>query len=372
MKAIVPTQAALDDVPFNSGTYSVLKIPGLYLRARAHSKSFFVQRRVSGTLVKKTLGDLPMKVAKDRAMRVYSGIKVKPDPRGVVTLGKAFDSFMADNKLAASTRRLYTYLFERHFSHWRNRSLAAIGEDRSGLREFHRYVKTHAEKTSNSPSTGNSVMTLFRAIYTDTRALHPELPEIPPGVIKLDAIKSRNIALTADGLREWYAIVRELPTMKRVWWLTVLFSGGRRGSVEPLKWSDFDFEKKTLHFRIAKGDKPYTIPMSDPLVKVITDYRAVAPPTEYLFPSSRNDRGFIVDHIIGTGLKGPHRLRHTYKTWGLALHFADIDIKILQGHSLGGGASSGYVTVSHLLEPLRPVTNAISAQYLKILGVDHV
>jgi integrase len=371
-KAIEATQRALDDLPLNGGTYRVLGIPGLYVRARAETKSFYVQRRIRGVLTKKTLGAIPMKAAKDRATQAWGSMKARPAAGGVMTLGSAFEMYLADSTLADSTRKLYDYLFLRHLGSWRDLSIAAIGEDRPGVRALQRFVRANVVRTKSSPSQANSAMKLLGAVYTWSRKEDPKLPESPMTAIKLDQLKPRDWAYTPEQLREWYAGVQKLNPVKRTWWLTILFTGARRGSVEPLKWADFNFDKKTLHFRIAKGNRPYSVPVSEVLTKVITDYRdsGDAPPSEWLFPSPIVPGQHMKDiEAISKALGGPHHLRHTFKTVATQLGFSEIQSKILQNHSFGSEVSRGYIQVSHLLESLRPVANAVAQHYAEIFDI---
>ena len=68
-KLVGANQKAIDALPFDSGTWRVEGVTGLFLRCRAQTKSFYIQRRVQGTLVKETLGELPMKRAREKAMK---------------------------------------------------------------------------------------------------------------------------------------------------------------------------------------------------------------------------------------------------------------------------------------------------------------
>jgi len=52
-------QQAIDALPLNSGTWCVQGEPGLYVRCRATLKSFLLQRRVRGKLVKPLWGRCP-------------------------------------------------------------------------------------------------------------------------------------------------------------------------------------------------------------------------------------------------------------------------------------------------------------------------
>jgi hypothetical protein len=103
-KMVEANQKAVDALPFDSGTWRVQGVPGLYLRCRAKTKSFVLQRRVDGFLVKQTLGQLPMKRAKDAAMKAWGGMKPPtPAADGAVTLGEAIEQYL-DAKTLAQVR----------------------------------------------------------------------------------------------------------------------------------------------------------------------------------------------------------------------------------------------------------------------------
>ena len=82
-KKVEANQKAIDALAFDSGTWRVEGVPGLYVRSRAKTKSFFLQRRVNGELVKLTLGELSMKEARTAAMKTWSGMKPQRRPRMV-------------------------------------------------------------------------------------------------------------------------------------------------------------------------------------------------------------------------------------------------------------------------------------------------
>jgi integrase len=76
-----------------------------------------------------------------------------------------------------------------------------------------------------------------------------------------------------------------------------------------------DFERKRILFFVAKGDRPYAVPMSDKLAALLLAYRdsGDVPPSDWVFPSNRRDG----QHIIGVkndveGAGPAHRLRHTF------------------------------------------------------------
>ena len=108
-KVVAANQKAIDALPFDSGTWRVEGVPGLYLRCRAKTKSFFLQRRVRGVLVKETLGAQSMKRARAAAMSTWSGMKPQTAGDGV-TLAAALELYLQDKQLAEKTRANYKYL----------------------------------------------------------------------------------------------------------------------------------------------------------------------------------------------------------------------------------------------------------------------
>ncbi|MEO8372539.1 MAG: hypothetical protein ABI806_25355, partial [Candidatus Solibacter sp.] len=127
-KAVAANQKAIDALPFDSGTWRVEGVPGLYLRSRAKTKSFFLQRRVRGQLVKGTLGSMSMKRARAAAMKTWSGMK--PKAGDAVTFAAALAHYLEDKQLAEKTRFNYKYNADRYLKDWMGRSLEAIGDDR--------------------------------------------------------------------------------------------------------------------------------------------------------------------------------------------------------------------------------------------------
>lgn len=66
-KAVKPTQAAVDALPLGSGTWRVEGTMGLYVRCRAKTKSYLVQRKVHGKVVQRVLGPMTLAAARRQA-----------------------------------------------------------------------------------------------------------------------------------------------------------------------------------------------------------------------------------------------------------------------------------------------------------------
>ena len=284
-KLVKATQKALEELRLNSGMWRVEGIPGLYVRCRATSKSFVQQRRVDGVLVKEVLGPLTMKKAKEKAMDRWNAIRPAA-PDDDVQLGAAITVYiehrLSMNKMAPATKNLAEYNADHHLESWKKRTLDEVGRDRASLAALHaRLTKKHGAATCNQ------VMRLLSAVYRWHRdRIQHDLPEWPRKVAEIHEIPPRDWAYSEDELRAWWHTTEEnedgepvdkgvstLGPIKRIWWLTALFTGARKGSIEALKWTDVDLEKKTVHFRVAKGNRPYVVPISNKLAELLIAYR---------------------------------------------------------------------------------------------------
>ena len=378
-KSVAATQKAVDGLPLDSGTWRVEGIPGLYVRARKETKSYMVQRRVKGALVKRTLGEMTLKAARAGAMREWTRLKPRP-AGGRLTFGGAFEEFLAQRELSARTVEIYRYNAERYLSDWKARALEDIGKDRAAVRALY-----HQLRQKHGKATGSQVLRMFAAVYRYARRADGDLPESPTAAVDLPAIKSRDWALSAEELKAWWQSTKSdeagnetpcgvstLGAIKRTWWLTCLLTGARRASIESLRWTDIDIEQKMIRFRVTKGDRPYTVPAADRLVELLAAYRdgGEVPPSEWVFPSPAKPEHHLTNvRDDKRGVASAHHLRHTFRTTLAELGASPDQARLLMGHSMGGDVSRGYVTASSalLVESLRPITNAVSEKLAAIL-----
>jgi integrase len=378
-KTVAATQKAIDALPLDSGMWTLEGCPGLFVRCRAKSKSFMLQRRVQGQLVKETLGEMPVKRAKEKATKIWSALKPKPAAQEVVTLEIAIDRYLEEKNLAPKTKDNYQYNREHYLKGWKDRSLHDVGNDRAGFRFLIGQIKK-----KHGTATSNQVIRLVSAVYRWQRKIDTTLPEPPTIAVEVEAIPARDWAYSAGELREWWYAreekdgavvelgVKTLGPIKRMWWLTALFTGARKGAIEELKWTDIDFEQKIIQFYRTSPKDCYVVPMPDKLAALLEAYRhgADAIPSEWVFPSTRRDG----QHIIGVkndkeGAGPAHRLRHTFRTTLAQLRIPGDHSRMLMGHSLRGDVSRDYITAALVVEPwpLRPITNAVADHYQKIL-----
>jgi integrase len=207
---------------------------------------------------------------------------------------------------------------------WTGGSLQAIGEDRAGVRALQRQItKQHGAATSNQ------VMRLLSSVYRWARKQDISLPEPPTTAVEVQRIPARNWALSAEDLKAWWFCESEvkdktvkrgvstLSPIKRMWWITALLTGARAGSIEALRWENIDFDEKTVRFMVTKGNRPYTVPLSDILAKALRAYRdgGAVPPSDWLFPSNTKEGCHMVAvKNVREGVRPPHAMRHSFRT----------------------------------------------------------
>jgi len=365
-KTVPCTQAAIDALPLGSGDWVVEGVPGLVVRCGAQSKSFRIQRRIQGRLVKRVLGEMSVAAARREAMKLWAQLKPAP-PEGKITLAQAWQRYLDEKALAAKTRKLYAQNLELYLADWKNRTLESVGQDRAGFRSRILQVARHHGKAAAA-----SLLRTFRAIYNYHRRVDPHLPECPSVAVDEPRVAPRDWALSDEELRAWWAAVRRLGPLKRVWWLTALLTGARAASVNHLKWGDVDFDRKVIRFGVAKGGRSYRVPMSERLVRILAWWREQAVASEWVFASPRDPSRPLYEQVRDDrrGVVSPHHLRHTMRT-RLAEVGATPDLaRIALGHSLRQDVSQRYLTPQLLVEAVRPLMNAVAERYAQVLTWD--
>ena len=176
-----------------------MAIPGLFLRCRAKPRRFILQRRVQRQLVKETIGSLPLKRARDKAMRALD--RAETQTRG----GRGSHARDCDQALpgrktarAESPRRTIATTCE-HLADWAARGLHDVGNDRAGFRFLIGQIKK-----KHGVATRNQVVRLVSAVYRWQRKIDTSLPEPPTTAVEVESIPPRDWAYSAKDLANWW------------------------------------------------------------------------------------------------------------------------------------------------------------------------
>lgn len=154
----------------------------------------------------------------------------------------------------------------------------------------------------------------------------------PARRVERGELKPKNERINNDEFPAWYAKVLTLSPVRRDLQLFTLFTAMRASSVQPLRWEGIDFENRIAHVW-AKGDKPYSVPLSQAAMAILNRRREENSEFDYfggdggwVFPSLAREKPVRVIHVAesketenvdGSKVKflpGLHPLRRTHNS----------------------------------------------------------
>jgi integrase len=198
---------------------------------------------------------------------------------------------------------------------------------------------------------------------TRTRAwhrIHPRTGVIPE--YKMEAWYKAVDGLASKGVRDYF--------------LLLLFSGLRRNEGACLKWSEIDFEARTLTIKRsqAKNHRDHVLPLSKFLFDLLSDRHATRSSSPYVFPG-RGGKSHLTDFrfwMMQIRAKSGcnfmiHDTRRSFLTAGERLEVPYYVLKRLANHNVSGDTLIPYIVVS--IERLREHMERITAHFLELMGI---
>jgi integrase len=184
------------------------------------------------------------------------------------------------------------------------------------------------------------------------------------------------VTLTSD---EANRLMSALPHPYNLMVLTAAGLGLRVSEVVALKWTDFDFRKKTVTISRAythsalKETKSLasaaTLPVSQNLLKALRVHKTHCD-SDWAFPSPRTGRPYSADTILSKIIKpvaeklklpkvGWHTLRHSYRSWLGTTDAKLAQMKDLMRHS-GAAMAMNYGRTP--VDEMRPLNQAVASR----------
>lgn len=149
--------------------------------------------------------------------------------------------------------------------------------------------------------------------------------------------------------------------------LLLIFTGLRREEAASLKWSDIDFQAKTLTARDTKNHLDHTLPLSDYLLELLAN-RHDNKVSEYVFPGT-GIKGYIAEPrkimkrvTLESGVEFTiHDLRRTFTTIADSLDTPAYALKRLINHKSTNDVTEGYIIneVERLRAHMQKITDHI-------------
>lgn len=172
-------------------------------------------------------------------------------------------------------------------------------------------------------------------------------------------------------IEEVFSLLQSTKNLKHRAVIAMLYGSGLRiGEIINLKLSDFDFKRKQLHIKNAKGRKDRYTTIAESLFPLLKNYHNTYTPKIYFIEnpkggrySAESIRAFLRKSTKAAGITKtvtPHTLRHSYATHMLE---QGIDIRYIQellGHSRPETTMIyTHVTRKDLQQIKSPLDNAI-------------
>lgn len=358
------TEARVRELPLGSGIWRDEQAKGLLVICHKSTRTYAVQgdvrrdgRHVRTVRTKIDRCDrMNLKEARRKARELMSQIQSGIDPTAkrfekALTVGEALELHLSEKKLRPATSESYRYHLEKYLSHLRNRAIVDIS--RSEVRELYDRLNKKHGTTSVS-----GVMRTLRAIINTAMRIDESIESNPLQAIRI-AVPNRREVDPID-IREWWMITETMAPIRRDLHRTYLLTGARSASLLRVKRDDINLESKVMTFNHLKTGGRMLFPMGERLTEIIAKRLKDDVPigSDWLWPSMTSSIGRVVEpKDQRRSVPSPHAYRHLARTMMIAAGVPYAEGALLLAQKLPG-ASGGYVHAEHLVEHLRPYSQA--------------
>jgi len=399
------TQRLVDALPSSEKTimYFDQNLKGFGVYTTKSAKTYFIQARVNGKEVKRTIGKaslMKLDAARTEAKEILAQMAKGIDPEAekkqaaiqAMSLKKTFERYQEARQLKPRTVKCYDDLLNSYVKEWHDLPISGITKEM--IAQKHREVgQSHGENAANN------LMRTIRSLYNFAYILTDE--KIPPNPVRRLSqarqwFKSerRQTFLKPHELKHWYdALMRVENAVIRDYLLLTIFTGLRKQEGLQLKWSNVNMIDRSLTITDTKNGKPHTLPLSNFLHSLFEQLQKRRI-NEYVFPGPgeaghlvepRKQLDFIehqsllslngltskdeFDKLIAEapedvlpGIKFClHDLRRTFITVAESIDIPYAALKRLLNHSDGNDVTSGYlqITTDRLREPMERISTKL-------------
>jgi integrase len=320
--------------------------------------------------------DVDYKTARNMAMEQIALLRTgkrkpgQPDPGP--TLQEALEHYVTGHLTkrgrAAGTIAQYRDVIGRTLKPWADTPLRDLSEKPGDVAHRHDQITSQ-----NGPWHADHTMRSLRAVYNFARKSHRELPVDHPCIAVVyndpdgpgDGMDAKQLA---EWFKEWAAVENPI---RREMHLMCLLSGSRRTPLTVARWEHVDLKARGWLQPAPKSGKPFTIPLSGPMVaslKRVKEHSKVPfDNSPWVYPSATSESGHVEEIKGDLGAAG-HRLRRTFITQSKIAGVSTFLAKVLVDHAAGGAVHETYVSVPALHDALLQAQEAISKQIIKCAG----
>ncbi len=296
--------------------------------------------------------------------------------RQSITMQIAFDDYLKNKKLKASTIYSYRCDLEKCLTDWLDMPITEITPVM--VHERHKEISKH------HPGQANHVMRILRAVLNYVSENHLEDHGIPliinNPVRRLSKTKRWNVLpprqdiIHDHQLKDWLAAVKKLENpIVADYLLFTLFTGLRKEEAAGLLWENVNFSTRGFTVKDTKNRRDHTLPLTNTTFSLLKR-RESQKENKYVFPG-RGQAGYLKDirHYLGlvkqeSGVDFKiHTLRRTFTTIAARM-LPDYMVRRLTNHIDKSDTTQGYVVLE--TEKMREPLKQIEKHILKLGGSD--
>lgn len=296
-------------------------------------KTFMVRARLGGKLTKRSIGIAGAPRAEDghvwtvqlarlQAKKLIGGMAggKAPEPKratGGPTLRDALDFHIGkmergENRRGkvCSPRSIRTLRggVELHLADYLDRPIVDLTAD--VLDDVRRRIEAEAERLdgsnpANPPGRAvtNRLLANVSAIWRSYHKRYGLPVASPVDRLTPGALKPRDTRIDNTELPSWHAKVMALENpVRRDLQIVALFTGVRTDGVRNLRWTEIDFDEELILITRAKGDRPYTVPMTATVREILErrrdenkqTWKPLGGDAGYVFPSLSRDGKTVI------------------------------------------------------------------------------
>ena len=380
---------AIEDLPFtDSGQvlYWDTDLKGFGLRVSTSRKTYFVEAKVAGATIRRTLKhphpQMTAIQARREALALLANLREGIDPREEqkaravrrVTFREAAEAYLSQRALKPLTVRDYRRAIDTHLADWASMPMSDISRDMVSLK--------HSDLGKRSHAQANLAMRFVRAVFNFAiEHYENDVKENPvrrlAAARKWYRIERRKRYVAPHQMKVWFDAVEGLKNESpgdlretfRDYLFFLLFTGLRRSEAASLSWDTVDFEARTFTIVDPKNHNDHVLPMCDFVHNILTG-RRIAETGRYVFPGQSAGSHIVeprkailkVCSVSGVEFRS-HDLRRTFSGVADSLDIPFYAIKRLLNHK-AMDVTEGYLPldIERCRERLQRIETAILKQ----------
>jgi integrase len=252
-------------------------------------------------------------------------------------------------------------------------------------------AKTEVRAGSVNPPGAALAKRLMRhvsAIWESTDELHDLAGKNPARKVRTQGLAPKEARIEPGEFKSWLAKVEELAPVRRDFNKLALHTSIRSEGLRHMTWDDVDFGERVIHVRRAKGNRPYSIPMTASVEKILRarqkdnkrEFEAFGGDHGYVLPTLTRSKPFEIIPLAApkeydvddngnreTSMPGPHILRKTWNSVAIEARIPSEDREALMNHE-GRGVNAKHYGFPRNWDALRASARIVEKRLLECLA----